>query len=207
MYQIAQKRRNFINWQGISLTKQNNFDTKLGNPGERVHCVCMIKKAVYPGSFDPITNGHVDIIRRGLEIFDEILVAVLENPKKESLFSTKERVAMIQDIFADEEKVEVKSFHGLLVDFANAHDSKMIVRGLRAISDFEYEFQMALMNRKLDPEIETLFMMPSLNYSFLSSRLVKEVSMLGGCLEGLIPEEVEDKLRDKYKTTPKTNLK
>jgi pantetheine-phosphate adenylyltransferase len=206
MNQVAQKRRNFIYSEGISLTKQNNFDTKLSNPGERVHCECMIKKAVYPGSFDPITNGHVDIIRRGLEIFEQILVAVLENPKKKSLFSTKERVAMIQKIFADNNKVEVESFHGLLVDFANTNESKMIIRGLRAISDFEYEFQMALMNRKLDPEIETLFMMPSLNYSFLSSRLVKEVSMLGGCLDGLVPGEVEEKLRDKYKTTPKTNL-
>ena len=164
----------------------------------------MIKKAVYPGSFDPITNGHVDIIRRGLEIFDKILVAVLENPKKKSLFSTKERVAMIQDIFAEDENIEVKSFHGLLVDFAKTNESKMIIRGLRAISDFEYEFQMALMNRKLDPDMETLFMMPSVNYSFLSSRLVKEVSMLGGCLKDLVPGEVEDKLREKYKTAPKT---
>jgi pantetheine-phosphate adenylyltransferase len=189
----------------ILLTKQNIFGTKLNNPGERVHCVDMIKKAVYPGSFDPITNGHVDIIQRGLEIFDKILIAVLENPKKRSLFSTKERVTMIQEIFAENENIEVKSFHGLLVDFANTNESKMIIRGMRAISDFEYEFQMALMNRKLDPDIETLFMMPSLNYSFLSSRLVKEVSMLGGCLEGLVPGEVEDKLRDKYKTAPKTN--
>ncbi len=165
----------------------------------------MIKKAVYPGSFDPITNGHVDIIQRGLEIFDQILVAVLENPKKKSLFSTKERVTMIQEIFAENENVEVKSFHGLLVDFAKTNESKMIIRGLRAISDFEYEFQMALMNRKLDPEIETLFMMPSVNYSFLSSRLVKEVSMLGGCLEGLVPGDVRDKLRNKYQTAPKTN--
>jgi pantetheine-phosphate adenylyltransferase len=188
------------------LTKQIFFDTKLSNPGERVHCVCMIKKAVYPGSFDPITNGHVDIIRRGLEIFDQILIAVLENPKKKSLFSTKERVAMIQEIFADNEDVNVKSFQGLLVDFAKTNECKMIIRGLRAISDFEYEFQMALMNRKLDPEIETLFMMPSVNYSFLSSWLVKEVSMLGGCLEGLVPGEVEGKLRKKFKTSPKTNL-
>lgn len=189
----------------ISLTKQNNFDTKLNNLGERVHCVYMIKKAVYPGSFDPITNGHVDIIRRGLAIFDQILIAVLENPKKRSLFSTKERVEMIQEIFSDNENIAVKSFHGLLVDFAKANDSKMIIRGLRAISDFEYEFQMALMNRKLDPEMETLFMMPCVDFSFLSSRLVKEVSMLGGCLQGLVPGEVEDKLRKKYKTAPKTN--
>ncbi len=188
------------------MTKQNIFDTKENNLGERVHCECMIKKAVYPGSFDPITNGHVDIILRGLEIFDQILVAVLENPKKKSLFSTKERVTMIQEIFAENENIEVKSFHGLLVDFAKKHESKMIIRGLRAISDFEYEFQMALMNRKLDPEIETLFMMPNVDYSFLSSRLVKEVSMLGGCLKGLVPGEVEDKLRNKYKTTPETNL-
>ncbi len=167
----------------------------------------MIKKAVYPGSFDPITNGHVDIIQRGLEIFDRILIAVLENPKKRSLFSTKERVNMIQEIFSENENIEVKSFHGLLVDFAKTNDSKMIIRGLRAISDFEYEFQMALMNRKLDPQIETLFMMPSLNYSFLSSRLVKEVSMLGGCLKGLVPGKVENKLQQKFQTATKTNLK
>lgn len=166
----------------------------------------MKKKAVYPGSFDPITNGHVDIIRRGLEIFDRILVAVLENPKKTSLFSTKDRVEMIKEIFTNCENVEVKSFHGLLVDFAKKNKAKMIIRGLRAISDFEYEFQMALMNRKLDEEIETLFMMPSLNYSFLSSMLVKEVSMLGGCLEDLVPPEVEKKLKEKYKSTPKINL-
>jgi pantetheine-phosphate adenylyltransferase len=166
----------------------------------------MIKKAVYPGSFDPITNGHVDIIRRGLEIFDQILIAVLENPKKRSLFSTKERVEMIQEIFTKNEDIEVKSFHGLLVDFAKTNDSKMIIRGLRAISDFEYEFQMALMNRKLDPKIETLFMMPSVNYSFLSSRIVKEVSMLGGCLESLVPGEVEDKLRAKCWDSVEKNL-
>jgi len=188
------------------LTKQIFFDTKVDNPGERAHNLFMKKKAVYPGSFDPITNGHVDIIRRGLEIFEQILVAVLENPKKKSLFSTKERVAMIQEIFSDCKNVEVKAFHGLLVDFAKKNDAKMIIRGLRAISDFEYEFQMALMNRKLDPEIETLFMMPSLNYSFLSSRLVKEVSMLGGCLEGLVPTEVEKNLKNKQKSAPKTKL-
>jgi pantetheine-phosphate adenylyltransferase len=180
------------------LTNKIFFDTKLDNPGERAQTVYMKKKAVYPGSFDPITNGHVDIIQRGLEIFDNILVAVLENPKKKSLFATKERVAMIQEIFADYENVQVKAFHGLLVDFAKAHDAKMIIRGLRAISDFEYEFQMVLMNRKLDPDIETLFMMPSVNYSFLSSRLVKEVCMLGGCLEGLVPPGVEKKLKKKY---------
>jgi pantetheine-phosphate adenylyltransferase len=113
---------------------------------------------------------------------------------------------MIEEIFAGRENVEVKSFHGLLVDFAKENQAKMIIRGLRAISDFEYEFQMALMNRKLDEEIETLFMMPSLNYSFLSSMLVKEVSMLGGCLKDLVPPEVEKKLKEKYKATSKINL-
>jgi len=162
------------------------------------------KKAVYPGSFDPITNGHVDIILRGLKIFDKILIAVLENPKKTPLFSTKERVEMIKEIFAKEEKVEVKSFHGLLVDFARKNKAHVVMRGLRAISDFEYEFQMALMNRKLDPEIETLFMMPNVKYSFLSSRLVKEVCMLGGCLTGLVPEIVEKRLREKFKLSSKS---
>ncbi|TET65251.1 MAG: pantetheine-phosphate adenylyltransferase [Candidatus Aminicenantes bacterium] len=159
----------------------------------------MKNKAVYPGSFDPITNGHVDIIQRGLEIFDKILISVLINPKKELLFSTKERVDMIQTIFSSQEKVEVKAFDGLLVDFAKKNNAKIIIRGLRAISDFEYEFQMTLMNRKLDPEIETFFLMPNVNYSFLSSKLVKEVSMLGGCLQGLVPMEVEKKLKKKFK--------
>ena len=166
----------------------------------------MNKKAVYPGSFDPITNGHVDIIHRGMEIFDHILIAILENPKKESLFSTKERIDMIKDLFAGQENIEVKSFHGLLVEFARENNAKMIIRGLRAISDFEYEFQMALMNRKLDPEIETFFMMPNVNYSFLSSKMVKEVCMLGGRLEGLVPPDVEKRLKAKYRTTQKTNL-
>jgi len=161
----------------------------------------MTKRAVYPGSFDPITNGHIDIIKRGLKIFDNIIMAVLENPKKTPLFTTKERTGMIEDIFSDEKKVEVKSFNGLLVDFAKKNNSNIVIRGLRAISDFEYEFQMALMNMKLNPEIETFFMMPSLNYSFLSSKLVKEVSMLGGCLKGLVPGNVEKKLKEKLKKT------
>jgi pantetheine-phosphate adenylyltransferase len=135
----------------------------------------MGNKAIYPGSFDPITNGHVDIIRRGLKIFDRILVAVLENPKKDPLLTTKERVAMIRKIFKDQKKVEVKSFHGLLV-----------------------EFEMALMNRKLSSEMETLYMMPSLEFSFLSSNLVKEVFMLGGSVRDLVPRPVETKLRERF---------
>ena len=145
------------------------------------------KKAVYPGSFDPITNGHMDIILRGVKIFDKILIAVLENPKKEPYFTTKERVAMIQEIFAGRADIEVKSFKGLLVDFARDNDSPIVIRGLRAISDFEYEFQMGLMNRKLDPAVETFFLMPNLTYSYLSSSLVKEVFFLGGSVKDLVP--------------------
>ena len=159
----------------------------------------MENKAVYPGSFDPITNGHVDIINRGLKIFDKILVAVLENPKKTPLFTTKERISMIKEVFSDQKNVEVKAFKGLLVEFAKKNEAKIVIRGLRAISDFEYEFQMALMNRKLNPEIETFFMMPNVSYTFLSSKLVKEIFMLGGCLKDLVPVHVEKKLREKFK--------
>ncbi len=159
----------------------------------------MENRALYPGFFDPITNGHVDIIQRGLRLFDDIVVAVLKNPKKSALFSTKERVAMIRDIFAREPKVEVQAFDGLLVDFARRSRTRIVIRGLRAISDFEYEFQMALMNRQLDEDTETLFMMPSLPYSFLSSRLVKEVFQLGGNVHDLVPAVVERKLREKLK--------
>jgi pantetheine-phosphate adenylyltransferase len=161
------------------------------------------KSAMYPGSFDPITNGHVDIIERGLRVFDRIVVAVLENPKKAPLFTTKERVRMIQDIFASKKEVEVRAFDGLLVDFARAQGTRVVMRGLRAISDFEYEFQMALMNRNLAPDIETFFMMPNVNYSFLSSNLVREVAALGGSVEGLVPGPVARKLRDKIKKSKK----
>ena len=159
--------------------------------------------AMYPGSFDPITNGHVDIIERGLKVFDRIVVAVLENPKKAPLFTTKERVRMIQDIFASKKEVEVRAFDGLLVNFARARGTGVVMRGLRAISDFEYEFQMALMNRNLAPDIETFFMMPNVNYSFLSSNLVREVAALGGSVEGLVPGPVARKLRDKIKKSKK----
>lgn len=162
--------------------------------------------AVYPGFFDPITNGHVDIIQRGLKIFDRLVVAVLENPKKTALFSTKERVVMIEDIFTNQKNIEVKSFHGLLVDFMKKNRAKIVIRGLRAISDFEYEFQMALMNMKLEPEIETLFMMPNISFTFLSSRLVKEVSLLGGSLKGLVPLHVEKNLKKKFEENPNMTL-
>ena len=158
----------------------------------------MIKKAVYPGSFDPITNGHVDIIQRGLRIFDKIIVAVLENPVKNPLFSAEERVRMIKKVFEQEKKIEVKSFHGLLVEFAARNKAQIVIRGLRAVSDFEYEFQMALMNRRLREDVETFFMMPSVNYTFLRSKLVKEVFALGGSIKDLVPPLVERRLHEKF---------
>jgi pantetheine-phosphate adenylyltransferase len=159
----------------------------------------MTRKAIYPGSFDPITNGHIDIILRGLEIFDKIIVAVLENPVKVPLFQTGERVRMIRQLFGRQKRVEVKSFHGLLVEFARANGAQIVIRGLRAVSDFEYEFQMALMNQKLDAGIETFFMTPNVLYTFLSSKVVKEVFGLGGSVRGLVPPLVERRLREKFK--------
>ncbi|MBN1938645.1 MAG: pantetheine-phosphate adenylyltransferase [Candidatus Aminicenantes bacterium] len=158
-----------------------------------------MEQAVYPGSFDPITNGHVDIILRGAQLFPRILVAVLENPKKATLFTTDERVAFIRDIFKDRPQIEVEAFHGLLADFVRSRRARIIIRGLRAVSDFEYEMQMAQMNQQLNPDLETLFMMPSARYTFLSSSLVKEVFALGGSVRGLVPETIERRLREKFK--------
>jgi pantetheine-phosphate adenylyltransferase len=153
--------------------------------------------AIYPGSFDPLTNGHVDIIERGARIFDGIVVAILVNAEKSPLFSKEERLAIVRDVFKARPNVEVDTFDGLLVDYAARRQAHVIVRGLRAVSDFEVEFQMALMNRRLDPQIETVFMMPAEQYSYISSRLIKEVFSLGGSVRGLVPDSVEQRLRDK----------
>ena len=158
----------------------------------------MEKRAIYPGSFDPITNGHVDIILRGEKLFPHILIAVLENPKKKTLFSTAERIKIIREIFKDHSHIEVRAFRGLLVEFAKKHDARIVIRGLRAVSDFEYEFQMALMNQNLFPDLETLFMMPSAPYTFLNSGVVKEVFALGGTVRDLVPPIVENRMREKY---------
>ena len=154
--------------------------------------------AVYPGSFDPVTNGHLDIITRGLAVFDEVIIAILVNPQKHPLFTVEERVALIREAYKGEARVRVDTFSGLLVDYAERVGASVIVRGLRAVSDFEYEFQMALMNRRLDPNIETVFMAPADGYSYVSSRLVKEVFQLGGDVSALVPKLVERRLREKY---------
>ena len=153
--------------------------------------------AVYPGSFDPLTNGHVDIISRGARLFDRIIVAILVNAEKSPLFTMDERVEITRSVFKTHSNVEVDTFDGLLVDYVERRDAQVIVRGLRAVSDFEFEFQMALMNRRLKPKIETVFMMPAEQYTYISSRLIKEVFSLGGRVEGLVPDLVEQRLRGK----------
>jgi pantetheine-phosphate adenylyltransferase len=156
--------------------------------------------AIYPGSFDPLTSGHVDIIERGARIFDQIVVAILANAEKTPLFSESERVSIIREVFEGQDNVRVDTFNGLLVDYAQRQQATVLVRGLRAVSDFEYEFQMALMNRHLAPGLETVFMMPDEKYTYISSRLIKEVFSHGGEISGLVPPIVEDKLRSKQKS-------
>src|SRR5687767_895415 len=159
-------------------------------------------RAVYPGSFDPITNGHLDIITRGLKVFDEVIIAILRNPENRPLYTVEERAAIIQEAYRGNPRVKVDTFQGLLVDYAVKVKATVIVRGLRAISDYEFELQMALMNRRLNPRIETVFMMPAESYSYVSSRLVKEVVQLGARVTGLVPPVVERRLRDKYGEPP-----
>jgi pantetheine-phosphate adenylyltransferase len=160
-----------------------------------------MRRAIYPGSFDPVTNGHLDIIERGCKLFDEIIIGILVNPEKQPFFSVEERQDMLAEVLQHLDHrhctVRVDSFSGLLVEYAVAQQADVIVRGIRAISDYEYELQMALMNRRLEPGIETVFMMPAESYSYVSSRLVKEVFHLGGTVEGLVPPLVEQRMKEK----------
>ena len=153
--------------------------------------------AIYPGSFDPPTNGHLDLIQRGSQIFDELVVAILRNSEKVPMFSVAERREMLLQLTGDLRNVRIDTFDGLMVEYAKSMDASCVLRGIRAVSDYEYELQMALMNRKIEPTLETVFMMPADKYSYVSSRLVREVAQAGGPVKGLVPEVVEQKLREK----------
>ena len=159
----------------------------------------MCQKAIYPGSFDPITYGHIDIIKRALTIFEEVVVAVANNSSKDPLFNVKERVEMIKQATKDLDRVSVESFDGLVVDYARKKKISVIIRGLRMISDFEYEFQMGLTNRKLAPDIETIYLMPSESYSYISSKLLKEAAGLGADISNFVPKFIVNKLKAKFK--------
>jgi len=153
--------------------------------------------AIYPGSFDPVTNGHLDLIERGAKIFDRLVVSILRNLDKDPLFTIDERTVMLREVTRPWENVEIDVFSGLLVDYARLREANVILRGIRAVSDYEYELQMAMMNRKLNPNVETVFMMPAVKYSYLSSRLVREIAQLGGSITDLVPPVVEERLRAK----------
>ncbi len=153
--------------------------------------------AIYPGSFDPPTNGHLDLIERGSKMFEQLVVAILRNSEKSPMFSLPERLEMLRELTADWPNVRIDTFDGLMVEYAKSIDAMCVLRGIRAISDYEYELQMALMNRKLEPTLETVFMMPAVRYSYVSSRLVREVAQAGGSIKDLVPEAVEQKLREK----------
>jgi pantetheine-phosphate adenylyltransferase len=164
----------------------------------------MPKVAIYPGSFDPVTNGHIDIVERGLKLFDKIIVSILYNPKKEYLFSLEERLEMLKDCLKKFEGVEIDSFDGLSVDYAASRKAHAILRGLRAMSDFEYEFQMALMNRRLNREVQTVFLMTGLRWIFTSSSIIKEAVQFGGNIDGMVPKLVEKKLKRRFAHARKT---
>ena len=158
----------------------------------------MDKMAIYPGSFDPITNGHLSILRRALTIFDSVTIAVASNPTKKTLFTLEERIEMIQESIKDDDKVFVDSFGGLLVDYVKSKKTNVILRGMRALSDFEHEFQMSLMNRKLDRNIQTIFLMTDYKWLYTSSTIIKEAASYGGSINGLVPDIVYQKLREKF---------
>ena len=162
------------------------------------------KTAIYPGFFDPVTNGHLSIVTRGLEIFDKLIISILNNPKKVPLFSIEERISMIKQALQNEPNIEVDTFDGLLVDYVVEKQSNIILRGIRALSDFEYEFQMALMNRKLNRDVQSVFLMTDYKWFYISSTIIKEASSFGGDISGLVPEFVNEKLKEKFLQTKNT---
>ena len=164
-----------------------------------IQCANDMKRvAVYPGTFDPITNGHIDLIKRALEFVDELIIAILINSEKKPLFSVKERIGLMKNVLPQSKRIRIDQFDGLLVDYASKAGAQIILRGLRAVSDFDYEFQMALMNRRLEPQIETVFLVPAEQYTYVSSKLVKEITALGGAVTGLVPPEVEKRMKEKF---------
>ena len=164
-----------------------------------IQCANDMKRvAVYPGTFDPITNGHIDLIKRALEFVDELIIAILINSEKKPLFSVKERIGLMKNVLPQSKRIRIDQFDGLLVDYASKVGAQIILRGLRAVSDFDYEFQMALMNRRLEPQIETVFLVPAEQYTYVSSKLVKEITALGGAVTGLVPPEVEKRMKEKF---------
>ncbi|MGB9886622.1 MAG: pantetheine-phosphate adenylyltransferase [Moorellales bacterium] len=161
-----------------------------------------MRKAVYPGTFDPITNGHLDIVERAAKLFDRLVIGVAAENYKQNLFSLEERVDLVRNVTTHLANVEVTGFNGLLMDFVHAQGAQAIIRGIRAVSDFEYEFQMYLMNKKLDDQVETIFLMTANEYSFLSSSIIKQVAALGGCITGLVPPQVERALIERFRRQP-----
>ena len=159
----------------------------------------MKRTAIYPGTFDPLTNGHIDIIKRGLKLFDKVIVAILHNPQKKTLFTVEERIELIQKSLEGVKNIEVDSFGGLLVDYAIKRDALAILRGMRAVSDFEYEFQLALMNRRLNREVQTVFLMTGLRWIFTSSSIIKEAASFGGDIESMVPKIVNQRLKEKFR--------
>jgi len=158
----------------------------------------MQRVAIYPGSFDPVTNGHIDIVARGLKLFDKIIVAILHNPAKKSLFTVEERIELLTICLKNNSAIEIDSFDGLLVDYAAKRNAQAILRGLRAVSDFEYEFQLALMNRRLNREVQTVFLMTGMRWIFTSSSIIKEAAQFGGNISGMVPAEVNKRLKEKF---------
>ena len=157
-----------------------------------------MRRAIYPGSFDPVTNGHLDVVERARKLFDEVIVAVADNDEKQALFTLPERLALLQETLGNIDNVRIAQFDGLLVEFAVGEKANAVIRGLRAVSDFEFEFQMALMNRKLEGDLETIFLMPKEEYTYLSSRLVKEIARLGGNVSTFVPSPVVKALAQKF---------